>query len=204
MPEVNVQVDAADDDGLVYDVVAEGAGGTLDKTLDFIQAGNVDNTNKRSCFVRFASVTIPVGATITVAYLSFCARATANVVVRTNIWGNDTNVPASPAGAIAFWALVKTANQLIWDGIGAWIADTWYNSDSIVAIIQELVDSYDYSAGLAMQFMWWNDASDVGARRSANTWEVGDHSKATKLHIEYTGGRIQRAPAVSGVPSAHF
>ncbi len=141
---------------------------------------------------RFSSVIIPAGASDFVAYLIFKSRSNrSETTINTNIEGLDTLSPAVFATNENLGSRDRTTAVIAWDNIGTWVANTSYNSLSIVSIIDELYASYDYSGGSAMGFLWYNDGSSTGGsyrERQAWTWDYDDNLQGAKLHIEYTAG----------------
>lgn len=182
---VQVQVAAGADDFGIRSYAAEGAGGTFENNLTEHLVGAFTGANRRSAGCRFTGITIPAGVTIVAAYLRFKSGSSENVNnCNWSIWANDVAIPVAPINVASYWGQVKTAAQVDWNAVGAWVLNTLYDSPSLVAIVQELVNSYaPYVAG-AMQFILWNNASSNGALRRFLTWETAPAS-APILHIEY-------------------
>jgi hypothetical protein len=173
------------DDGYVYGVTSEGVDGTwYQNGLLFGYA----NPGGDRCYawVRFSSITIPVGVSINFnSYLSFKAYiGGSGTTVRVDLWGDDAGTPVAPTTTGEYWALTKTTAHTDWDFGDAWVSGTRYSSVSISGVVQELVDSYDYSAGNAMQFMVYEAGSTALAYR--NAWDYSYSGETTTLHIEYT------------------
>lgn len=134
-------------------------------------------------FLYFTGITIPEGATIDAAYISVRAGPTIYGTPVARIYAEDAASPecVDEAGDIA--AKTKTTTYVDWT-LSGWSNGNWYNSPSIKTIIQELVDSYAYSAG-PIQFLILNNGSPVGAYCSIYDY-VENAASAAKLHIEYT------------------
>jgi hypothetical protein len=181
---IDVQIANGANDCQMTNVTTMGSGGIFASNLVWVAVGNYSSTNKRAHALLFPAVTMPTGATITAAYLSYKAYNAYSATVQAKIWANDTATPAAPTTGATFWALAQTTASVAWT-IGAWSDNTWYNSPDLSAIVQELVGSYDYSAGVAMQFICWDDGSSAGAGKAADSYD-GLGSDAPKLHIEYT------------------
>src|SRR3989304_6109302 len=96
--------------------------------------GNQTDSNKRSAGARWASgITIPAGATITVAYIQFvCESSSSGTTCNVSVWGNDVASPTAPTTVSEYWGLVKTTAQVDWNDIPAWVAGTAYQTPSLV------------------------------------------------------------------------
>lgn len=177
MVTVEYQIGHSDNDGLLYSYNNQ-----FIKTYASEIWGENSNNWIYSCFMRWTGVTIPAGATITAAYISFYHNNTVGSPATCEIYFEKAANPEAVTSYSNFTGRTKTtAYTNISSGSG-----TWWNSDSIVSIIQELVNAYDYSSGAAMQ------AFVVGANAGAgNNYYTAygydsDPAKAPILHIEYT------------------
>ena len=165
-------------------------------------AGYTSTTSGKSgSGMRFQNVTIPPGATITSAYLTFTASASDSLDnVNSVIIGEDTD-NASAFSDLANYqsrrgTIVGGANNdnitsasVTWNAIGHWTAETTYNSPDISAIIQEIVNRSGWVSGNALVLFWddyaGNSTQTTNTHRQAYSYD-GSSSKAPKLHIEYT------------------
>lgn len=182
---IDVQVGASANDGYVL------GASTFDNTSITIFAG-ATAPNLRHSFFRFTGITIPQSSTISVAYISLYESNSLGTIL-TKIYADDQNNPTAVADYNDYFARTLTTAGVDMDGDPG--ADAWYDSPSIVTVIQELVNSYDY-INEAIQIMHKDDGGDTGgnnvrqsrsydnATAPANTW-------GPKLHIEY-------GPAASG------
>ena len=116
-----------------------------------LEQGNVDADTKFFGF-RFQAVTIPVGATVDVAYLElYLYNANLDEPLHT-IYAEDGANPAA----------FSTATSDISSRTGTTATVTWDNSDtgatgfvqtpSLVSVVQALVDTHDYSGGAPVVF----------------------------------------------------
>ncbi len=156
--------------------------------------GKSSATYTNDAWVLFTGVTLPVGAIIDVAYLRF--RSSGDNTVNTcnaRIRGNDTANPAAPTTIAEYNALVGTTAYVDWNDIPDWFNNVQYDSPSIVSIIEELLASYDYSAGRNMQFTIKNNGSSSSARRVGSSITA---PPTTILHIEYHLPGLKRSFAV--------
>ena len=136
-------------------------------------------------FCRWSGVTIPAGAEITSAYVSFRFYDYAGTPPECTLHFEDAANPSAISSASDGDDRVKTTANISVTGP---TSGEWWNTGSIVSIIQELVDSYDYSSGAAMQMIIDGAASYGASYQSA--YEDGDPVGrwAPKLHIEYASG----------------
>lgn len=136
----------------------------------------------RRGFFRFTGVTIPAGATITNAYLSLYAISKTGTPAAIPLYAEDAANPDAPTTYSDANGRTKTTATV---NIGTLTTSAW-NNITITTIIQELVDSYSYASGAAMQFLTWT-ATGSGD----NAYKIGDYgysSYPAVLHIEYTSG----------------
>lgn len=175
-PTVDYQVGATANDGM-WDT----NGAFI--TNDYCVVGCRDyggSNYKTHMFARWPGVTIPVGATITNAYVSIYRSAHAGMPSGA-LYFNDVAAAVAPTTNATANGKVKTTATITWNPP---TTGTWVNSGDCKAIIQELVDSYNYSAGSAMMMLWLGTGSS-----GYNFGEIYDYEKnnsmSAKLHIEY-------------------
>jgi len=182
-PTIEVSVDAGANDYVTLDGVLY----SDDPALSMGQnaAGSVRNIG-----ALFPSVTIPASRTASNCYIQLVAAfANTETICNVRAYGNDTVTPAAPTTQAEFDALVKTTKYADWSAIPAWTAATSYNSPDLSEIVQELLNSYDYSSGAYMQFMLYNNGSSVYARRRPAAFEHTTYAPPL-LHIEYSTGGV--------------
>jgi len=137
---------------------------------------------------RYASVTIPDGATISVAYLTLTSSSNASgTVCNLLIMADDSATPIAPVDHASFVAKVRTTAQPAWNGVGAWTTNSTYNTPSLVSVVEELMASFSYAGGAAMQFIIEPNGCDALAHRRPYDY-TSDSTKVTTLHIEYSAG----------------
>ncbi len=150
---------------------------------------------------RWTGVTIPSGATIDTAYIDLNIINTVQDEPDVTIDFEDSSTPGTfTTGVNDISGRTGTTATVAWDDANYGIAsnNTWLTSiktpPEIKTIIQELVDSYDYSSGLAMVARF-EGQDDVGDRDLRPNSYDGSTSWGAKLHIEYTaagGGRTTK------------
>lgn len=142
--------------------------------------GNI-STYTINVFCRFTGVTIPAGATINSATLQLYFKTVwSGDDPKCTIYADDQSNPSAVSGYSNGDGRAKTTAS-----VAAELPEsgTW-SSYTITAIIQELVASYSYASGNAMQFLLIGNNAGNGyiAIHSYNT----DATKAMKLSIVYT------------------
>jgi len=135
----------------------------------------------RNLFIRFTGVTIPAGSKIVSAYMSFYFYGSTGTPPECALYFEDAANPSAVTSHNDGNRRVKTTASI---GITSPTSGTWWNSNDISAIIQELVDSYDYSSGSAMQCIINGGSPDSGEVYSCDY----SGTRAPKLHIEYASG----------------
>lgn len=178
MVTLDYQVATGADDGYWY-----GSSTFNNATSNLLLGGSVGKA--RNIFCRWAGVTIPVGAMITSAYVSFRFYDYSGTPPECTLHFEDAANPSTISSISDGRYRVKTTANISVTGP---TSGEWWNTGSIVSIIQELVDSYDYSSGAAMQMIIDGVASYNYSQQSA--YEDGDPDGlwAPKLHIEYASG----------------
>ena len=173
-PAVDYQVGASGDDGYASGIGFEGS-------YSMLSFGQLYGTYIHA-FVRFA-VTIPVGATITNAYLSFVHVATSGSPT-----GKIHVEEASDPAAVTSWS---DLNARSWSAEYVSIVDLyadnkWHNTPDISGLVQGVVDAYDFSSGAHMQFKIHGGGAGGYHAQDLFSWDYSDNTLAPKLHIEYT------------------
>jgi hypothetical protein len=140
------------------------------------------STRYQHASYRWTGVTIPVGATITTAYIILRVTSKDGTGGAVTIYFDDTATPTAPTTAAELTGKTQTTQNVAWS-LGTTNGNI--NSPDIKAIIQELVNSYNYSAGAAMQALLIN--SVTGNNDTATqTYESNPSYLVPTLHIEYT------------------
>lgn len=182
----------------VTKIVAAGAddgfsdGTNFYATQTWIEIGCPGAGSHYDSFLRFLAITIPQGATITAACLkSVHNQWDANTHLR--IFAEDAANPAAPTTAADHAGRTRTSNYKDWDsGYGD---NGWHDSPDFKEVIQELIDSYDYSSGAALTILVDNDGSADAATHISSSYE-GTEAYRPKLYIAWnTGGSGDKVAA---------
>ena len=186
MTTVNLQIAATADDCGSYNSTNFGNSD--------IYIGTINGTDVCRIALRFLTVAIPQGATITSAVLQLRLRAgNAAQNTLTTIYGNDVDDAVSPTTRAGLYALDLTTASLnqtwVYGGAAA-----WHSSSSFSAVIQEIVDRASWSENNALQLI-------VASNSSLYYCRVTDYTSlstnSAKLDIEYTaGGGASAVPTI--------
>ena len=133
-------------------------------------------------FLRWTGVTIPAGATITAAYISVLQAGKDGTAAVVTVYFDDNATPTAPTTVAELLAKTKTTANVGWT-LGT--ANVFKNSPELKTIIQELVNSYSYAAGAAMQALLIAAGSGNNDSEIYN-YENGNSLNDPILHIEYT------------------
>lgn len=109
----------------------------------------------------FTSVTIPAGATISEAHIRFQNSSNQYNSGTCRVYANDTATPSVPTTLEQAEGLVKTTEYVIATPTG--VVNAYWNTPDMKAVIQDLVDSYDYSTGGSMMFFTSDPSDDVSS-----------------------------------------
>lgn len=171
---------------------------TLDLTGTSFSFGYYGATGAYHSYVRFPNVTVPKGATITSAKLTFVSyndRSTANTNVK--ISANDVDDSVAPTTTTAFDGLVLTTAEVEWNNIEAWTAGNSYDSPDIKTVIQEIVDRAGWASGQAIGMVIKNNGSSESLRQ-ARSYDYG--SSYPVLTIEYSVAGSTTSTGDSSLP----
>jgi hypothetical protein len=174
---IEAQVNAGADDGFAARTPevfrADSTGITIGTALKF------------AAFLRFSDLKIPANATITKAYITVVPTVTNQAGPLVSISAADAANPSAPTTSSDFYARKRTTSSVIWDA-SSWAAGESENSTDISNVIQELVDSYDYSAG-AHILIFLGIAEEGTENQYFAAFEDAEYD-APKLYIEYSSG----------------
>jgi parallel beta-helix repeat protein len=138
-------------EGVIAAQITAGADdGFAARTLEYFSADSkaltIGTDLKFDAFLRFSNLKIPANATITKAYISVVPAVTNPAGPMVNISAAENANPSAPTTSSDFYARNRTTSSVNWNA-SSWDAGESENSTDILSVIQELVDSYDYSAG---------------------------------------------------------
>ena len=173
---VNLQVAASTDDCYRWSV----NGFDCTTSNDFVDT--INGGSGASTGLRFNGVTVPQGATITTAYLTYRARFTGATPGGGTIRGQNADNALTFTDWSNYDGRPRTTASVHWTP-SAWVADTDYTSPELKTVIQEIVNRPGWTSGNAMAFFVVVDFTS-GAQSAAYPYDVSS-TYAPKLHIEY-------------------
>lgn len=172
---IDVQVSSADDDA------EETAAGYTYNHTDL----DLGNVTVPTVGVRFQNLTIPQGATISSAYITFEASVDHSEATRVTFTGQAIDdAPTFDIGSTDsdISSRTDTTARVKWT-VPPWTANTTYQTPDLSAIVQEIVDRSGWTSGNAMVFK----ITGTGIREARAYEDSPSHSP--KLHVVYTGVR---------------
>ena len=132
-----------------------------------------------SAWFRFTGITIPAGATILEAHLETMHAAWVSGTTL-KISAEKAPAPTAPTSTANHAGRVRTTTSVNWtSGYSDW---AWHNSPDFASVIQELVNSYDYSSGGTVQLLVDDNGSSSGSEHDGETFESG---YLPRLYIKY-------------------
>lgn len=200
MTVLDLQVSAGGDDGYW----TQGNSSLLGSD-SFLDVGYVSTfLLSRNSFMRFPGVSVANGMVIDVAYVRLRASINTSATVVNVAWSaiaaDNAAVPTTYAEAEG---ATRTTASVAQNNLPAWVANTDYNSSSIISVVQEVVNRGGWASGNALViYCEDNNSTQASSRvRRAYSYE-GSTLYAPRLHIEYspppnTAPTITVAPAVS-------
>ncbi|HZZ72519.1 MAG TPA: LamG domain-containing protein [Pirellulales bacterium] len=167
-------------------------------TLDLRIAGSADDASTDASFnvnltaspidivgqpysgFRFTNVTIPKGATIVSATITYTAAATDSSSATVIIYGEDTDNAASYTAGTTGRNL--TSSYITWSPIASWTAESTYSTPELKTLLQTIVNRSGWVSGNAVSLIM--ASGGTSSHRSAYSYD-GTPSKAALLHVEY-------------------
>ena len=138
----------------------------------------------RNSFYRFTGITM--SGTIDIAYISLRANGLNGSGILTKVFGDDQSEPTAVSSEANGNSRTRTTAGVDWDPT-VFTLGTWYDSPSIVSVIQELVNSYTFSSS-ALQILHDDDGTPGTLNYIKSYTYEQAAADAPKLHIEYTAG----------------
>lgn len=135
--------------------------------------------------VRFQGVTIPDGATIIAAYLSFYSVSYNGSPGSVSIYGEDAANPSAISSRADGEGRTKTMAYVTW---ALPLTPGWVNSSDISSVISELTGSNSYASGASMQFIIVGTSGSGSNQVNMRSYDYTGNTQGAKLHIEYTSG----------------
>ena len=135
-------------------------------------------------FIRFPSVNIPQGATITTCILTVTAPSElAGDNCNMNVYFEDSNNAVAPTNESEANALSLIATPVAWNAVVHTTVDLAHDSPEIKAALQQVIDRVGWASGNAVMIVMKNNSSTGGAYRDSYDYENG--SKFASLYVEW-------------------
>lgn len=181
---ITVQIQASDDDAEEYK--SDGSVDLTSADLEFCIEEWIWPISDENQWLglRFQGIDIPVGATVSSAYIELTADESQTSGASITIYGQDEDNPVSfNNGSNDISARPKTISSVVWIPNG-WSteevgADT--QSDDLSSIVQEIINRPGWTPGNSMAFIF-----EGSGTRSAYSFDESV-SKAAKLYISVSG-----------------
>lgn len=184
MPTINKQVDANADDGYWY-----GSFFSNNATVANygVSSGGVAIHN----YYRWTAVTIPDGATITSATVSCYDHGSGvgTIPDGTKLYFHKSANPAAPTNITQAKALVTSATTNYVVPVMS-NGGSWFAHPDVKDIIQELVNTYNYSSGSAMMAFIISASGGPSNYGAIYMRDYTGNARGAKLDITYTMGSL--------------
>jgi len=182
---INIRVATGDDDA--EEAVSDGDMYLTSSDLELIR-----ESADQIVGLRFQSLTIPQGSTITNAYIVFTVDEETSEATSLSIWGekhSHTSIFSNSTNDIS--SRPKTSASITWNDIPTWgtvdEVGVAQQTPDLTAILQEIVDQPAWIGGNAVVFIF--EGSGKRVARSYNN----SAAKAPLLHVEYTSEVVEVA-----------
>ncbi|MCI0902547.1 MAG: hypothetical protein J4N75_03520 [Chloroflexi bacterium] len=148
--------------------------------LDFVEDNTDCSGNPQELGMRFQSIPIPPGSTITNAYIMFWADANDSGATNLTFYGeaiDDATGFSTTASDIT--NRTKTAASVAWNSVPTWSKNNSYQSVDLSTIIQEIIDRSGWATNNDLVVI-----ANGSGTRVADSFE-GSSLDAPLLHVEY-------------------
>ena len=184
MPTINKQVGANADDGHWYGSIFS----TSATVANYgVNGGGVATHN----YYRWTAVTIPDGATITSATVSCYdyGSGVGTIPDGTKLYFHKSANPAAPTNITQAKALVTSATTNYVVPVMS-NGGSWFAHPDVKDIIQELVNTYNYSSGSAMMAFIISASGNASNCGAIYMRDYTGNTRGAKLDITYTMGSL--------------
>ena len=178
-------------------------GTSLSLTSPTIWLGNGSSTTSSYTGLRFNSLSIPPGATITSAHLEVFSSKSQWVSISLNIAAEATgNSPTFSASNLPSQRTL-TVQRVSHASNVQWLASTWYSLNEMGPVVQEVVSRADWQSGNSLSVILKGTGASWG-RKFAVSYN-GSTMNAPKLIVSYTtSGGPTNTPTATATATATF
>lgn len=169
------------------------------RTYSYIRMGESGGVTFNA-YMRFPNITIPKGATITSAVVRFISYENQSPSgAKAKCYFNNVDDAVAPTTGAEVEALALTT-AVDWGVTTQWTTGSTYNTPSLTALLQSIIDRSGWASGQAMMVVIRDDGSALGALRAARSWKYsGDENKPT-LIVTYTYNETSSTYPRTGSP----
>ena len=158
--------------------------------------------------VRFINVTIPKGATITSAKVTFTAiENQTGTTVNMKVRGELSATPAAFNTTVsAFYNRTRTTASVTWNSVAAWSDNSTYDTPSIISVISEIIALSGWASGdNLVLFVEDNGSTQSGTVcRSASGYNFSSGSEKAALAVEWTAPTYYTKAGITTEPMQVF
>jgi hypothetical protein len=147
--------------------------------------------------VRFIEVTIPRGAQILTANVTFQSYDnTSGTTCNIQIKGEAADDAATFSTLANYNARTRTSEYVNWNAIPAWVINTDYDSPSINAIVQEIINRSGWVSGNHLVLFFANNGSSTNAYRDPKAYDLST-TLCARLTVTWQAAYVLTAEAGS-------
>lgn len=169
--------------------------------LEMVQDDAAGNAGTQKIGLRFNSISIPKGATITNSYITFTAVGASSPNTNSGVTNLTIRGQAADNPGTFTTTLYDLSNRgttsasTAWSSIAAWTTGVSYNTPALNTIVQELVNRSGWSSNNSMVFIITGSG-----HRSAESWDNAGTNQPI-LTIQYTTMSLSGVATSTSVPS---
>ena len=196
---INVKIVDGGDDAEEYqqEKSTEEPAGYMDITSSDTELCNESEGVQQMVGFIFRDVQIPVGSTITNAYIQYTADDLNDEAITLDIWGAKLSTVTAPWGVnqgdnpFAISSQPKTTALVQWTPV-AWAVEEERGPDQqtpdISSIVQEIIGVDGWAPGNNLAIILMDMSGTVKQHREAEAWEDNDGAGASELFVTFTEG----------------
>ena len=159
-------------------------------SADYLDFGNKGNQDLNAAYIRFATVAIPQGVTITSAFVRLTAYATNSTdPVNVNCHFEDVDDATQVTSAAEYRGRSLTA-AVAWNSVAAWTDGTTYDTPSLITILQAIVDRVGWVENNDLLFSLENNGTSFTDYRQASAIDYVAGAEKAELHVEWTDPNV--------------
>ncbi len=163
----------------------------LDATNASLWLGNGGSATTSYSGLRFTSVAIPAGATITSAFLQVYSAQSQWITYSFSLAADASGNSAAFTSTSRPSQRTQTINKVAHSDNVNWAANTWYSLDEMKSVVQEVVSRADWQSGNSLSIIIKGTGTGTFARKFIRSVD-GAAANAPRLVVTYAGS----APAL--------